>query len=303
MAKVTFSPLENLQNATSAVAIINANFDALATAFDLVLSRDGTTPNTMSAAVDMNSNKIVNLAAPENNTDAARLIDVQNGSTIEGYTLPSLTGNANKTVKVASDESGLIFSTSGLGDMIGSNNLSDLTNTGTARTNLGLGSAAAVNTGTAGSVVPLLNTNNNFSGNLTYTGTSTFQGAVTFTGAVDVTITTTPATLDAYSVGFRGAPQNLQNANYTFVMLDAGKGVTHTSGTAHAWTIPPNSSVPFPLHTQIACDNQGSGAVTLTRGAGVTLRPNGSGTSGDQSLAQYFVRVLYKVDTDAWVLM
>ncbi len=39
---------------------INSNFDTIATEFDKVVYRDGTTPNTMSADLDLNSNDIIN---------------------------------------------------------------------------------------------------------------------------------------------------------------------------------------------------------------------------------------------------
>lgn len=54
--------LSSLVNETSAVANINANFTTLQTAIEKTLSRDGTSPNTMSADLDMNNCRIINLA-------------------------------------------------------------------------------------------------------------------------------------------------------------------------------------------------------------------------------------------------
>jgi len=61
MSKVTLNNLSNLQNENTAVTTINANNSALTTAIEKTLSRDGTTPNTMGASLDMNSNRIINL--------------------------------------------------------------------------------------------------------------------------------------------------------------------------------------------------------------------------------------------------
>jgi hypothetical protein len=69
-----------------------------------------------------------------------------------------------------------------------------------------------------------------------------------------------------------------------------------TNASAIALTVPPNSSVAFPIGTMVPFSQGGAGAVTATAGVGVTLRsPNGAATT-----AQYDGRVLEKTDTDEW---
>lgn len=72
MAKLITTAIANLSgNPSSAETAINNNNTAIEAAVENTLSRDGTTPNTMSANLDMNSNKIVNLTTPTADTDAA----------------------------------------------------------------------------------------------------------------------------------------------------------------------------------------------------------------------------------------
>lgn len=61
MAKISLQNIANLQNESTVTAAFTANNAAIATAFENTLSRDGTTPNSMSADLDMNSNSILNL--------------------------------------------------------------------------------------------------------------------------------------------------------------------------------------------------------------------------------------------------
>jgi hypothetical protein len=61
MAKLTTSDLTSLTNETSAVNTINNNNALIETALENTLSRDGTTPNTMSADIDLNGNDLLNV--------------------------------------------------------------------------------------------------------------------------------------------------------------------------------------------------------------------------------------------------
>lgn len=64
MAKLVTSDVANISGAeTAALATLNANFTAIETAMENTLSRDGTSPNTMNADFDMNDNDILNVGA------------------------------------------------------------------------------------------------------------------------------------------------------------------------------------------------------------------------------------------------
>lgn len=61
MSKITLSNIGDLRNSTTAKNTINSNNTVIQTAFDNTLSRDGSTPNQMQSALDMNSYRVVNL--------------------------------------------------------------------------------------------------------------------------------------------------------------------------------------------------------------------------------------------------
>ena len=69
MAKLpSITTLVNLTNETSVVNALNNNFDEISTAINKLLSRNGDTPNTMTASLDMNSQNIINLPDPTADT-------------------------------------------------------------------------------------------------------------------------------------------------------------------------------------------------------------------------------------------
>jgi len=69
MAKLTLADIVSFINDVAAKLTYQQNNDLIEAALENTLSRDGTSPNTMTADIDMNSNKIINNAAPVNDLD------------------------------------------------------------------------------------------------------------------------------------------------------------------------------------------------------------------------------------------
>ncbi len=91
---------------------------------------------------------------------------------------------------------------------------------------------------------------------------------------------------------------NAQVGSYTLVLADAGKIVEMNVGSANNLTVPPNSSVAFPVGTQLLVLQTGAGQTTLVAGAGVTINSK----DGDLKLsAQWSAASLVKRATDTWV--
>jgi hypothetical protein len=118
MAKLTLTDLTNLSNEQSVVSSINSNNTAIETVLENTLSRDGTSPNTMSADLDMNSNQILNLPAATVDTEPVRKAEFDEAIeslTAAGIALSSSgliaydydTATVNARTFVAADGSGI----------------------------------------------------------------------------------------------------------------------------------------------------------------------------------------------------
>ena len=100
-----------------------------------------------------------------------------------------------------------------------------------------------------------------------------------------------------------GAPIAV-TADRTLQLGDAGRNLDVNSASAVILTIPPNSSVDFPIGTVIEVARIGAGAVTITPGAGVTIpnRIQVAGTSTRTIADQRTSVSLRKRATDEWQL-
>ena len=91
------------------------------------------------------------------------------------------------------------------------------------------------------------------------------------------------------------------SAAYTFVLEDMAAEFLHpgSDATARTWTIPANSSVAFPIGTEIPGFNP-NGAGVLTISTTDTLRLAGAGTTGSRTVAANGEFRLKKVAATEW---
>jgi hypothetical protein len=99
------------------------------------------------------------------------------------------------------------------------------------------------------------------------------------------------------------APLNLvtsaQTASYTLVLADAGDLVEVSNASANNLTVPLNSSVAFPVGTQINILQTGAGQTTVVATGGVTI----NATPGLKLRAQWSSATLIKRAENTWVLV
>jgi hypothetical protein len=85
------------------------------------------------------------------------------------------------------------------------------------------------------------------------------------------------------------------------VLGDIRKTVRSTNAAANTVTVPPNSSVAFPIGTKIMITQGGAGSTTIAAGAGVTIDAPASVTLEiDETNGS---RGLIKYDTNSWTLV
>jgi len=139
---------------------------------------------------------------------------------------------------------------------------------------------------------------------LTYTASTAKPSQITFTpevGSLDVgsyILVTDPrkgggSTLLPLTV-------NAQTGTaYTLALTDAEGMVTLDNASAITLTVPPNSSVAFPVGTVVAVAQLGAGAVTVSPGSGVTITSLASATnlSGQGAKGK-----LVQIAADTWLL-
>ena len=263
MAKITLPRLVSLTNQESAVEALNEWAEAIEGAIEITLSRNGLAPNTMSANLDMNSFKILNVPEPEDDNDLVRLVDVVDG--IRGE--QGETGAAGGPLAdgdygdVVVSSSGTVISLdTGVVTAAAKTVLDDAT-VADMRTTLGLAGAALL--------------------------------------AVGTTAGTVAAGDDSRFVRYA---ISTQNGDYTLPVITGPTVVLHTSATPHAYTIDPVATTAYGSGTCFTIYNANSGgAITLTRGAGVSLFVNGGVVSANGTISAGGAVTLINYASDAWI--
>ena len=92
---------------------------------------------------------------------------------------------------------------------------------------------------------------------------------------------------------------NAQGASYTLVLADKDKLVEISNASANTLTVPLNSSVAFPIGTQITILQTGAGATTIAATGGVTV----NATPGLILRAQWSSVTLIKRAENTWVAL
>jgi hypothetical protein len=151
----------------------------------------------------------------------------------------------------------------------------------------------------------------NFNPDILYVDTSNNRVGVNNTSpTVDLDVTGNAAVSGNLAVGaiadveqditnINELQKNEQTASYTLVLSDAGKLIEVLNASANTVTIPANSSVAFPVGTQILVTQTGVGQTSIAGAAGVTLW---SKDSNVKLSAKYSAVTLIKRSTDTWYL-
>lgn len=132
-------------------------------------------------------------------------------------------------------------------------------------------------------------------------GTGAQSAAVARTNLSVYSIAEVDAEIDALSDTYAPLSQTINDqtgTTYTLVLADAAKVVRCANASAITLTVPPNSSVAFPVGTRVDITQSGAGALTVAAGAGVTINKPASLSLVLQE--QWSQVTLVKVATDTW---
>tara|TARA_R110000782_G_scaffold55619_1_gene117045 strand:- start:125 stop:697 length:573 start_codon:yes stop_codon:yes gene_type:complete len=110
--------------------------------------------------------------------------------------------------------------------------------------------------------------------------------------------TLTNCTIPANGVTFDINAQT--GTTYTFVLADAGDIVTSSNAGTVVMTIPPNSSVAYPIGASITVISIGAGLTNFAQGAGVTITSTGATATAPVLRIQHSSATAIKTATDTW---
>jgi hypothetical protein len=144
-----------------------------------------------------------------------------------------------------------------------------------------------------------------FAGGNVGIGTSTPGQKLTVAGTIETTsggVKFPDGTTQTTAAGAVSYPQNIQSANYTLVLGDAGKQIFHpVADTAfRTYTIPSNASVAFPIGTVVLFTVENGGFPVNVAINSDTL-VFGSGTTGTVAVAANNTLMAIKVTSTKWM--
>jgi hypothetical protein len=153
----------------------------------------------------------------------------------------------------------------------------------------------------AGSAVTAIGTNKVTRGMLAQAGGATLLGATAAGNVADLTAAQAKTFLAIGAADVTDkAVNSIAATSYTFALSDIPLWARFTAGTAINATIPPNSSVAFPIGTVLEGSTAGTGVLTFVAGGGVTLNSRGGAVT---AAGQFSPWMLKKTATDTWLLM
>lgn len=141
-------------------------------------------------------------------------------------------------------------------------------------------------------------------GSVVYISNGTAWGVAVLpalTGDVTSTAGSPATTIQQSAAALNVQTNNAQvGTTYTFALGDLGQNVTMTNAAAITATIPPNSSVAYPVGAFLYWTQGGAGAITIAAGAGVTItkRASFSYTTSETLAGGY----AYQISTNNWIV-
>lgn len=181
-----------------------------------------------------------------------------------------------------------------ISDETGSGSLVFATSPSLTTPTLGVASATSINK--VAITAPATSATLTIADGKTFTANNTITLAATNDGQ---TYTLPAATCN---IGYLDVPQNSQSAAYTAVLADSGKHIFHpaSDNNARTFTIPANSSVPYPVGTVLTFVNR-INTVTIAITSD-TMYLAGAGTTGSRTLAANGVATAIKIASTEWII-
>jgi hypothetical protein len=127
--------------------------------------------------------------------------------------------------------------------------------------------------------------------------------AYVYTGSTWVDLASSTLDLSGYAP-LAVITNSQTGTTYTLVLSDNGDYVEMNNASANTVTVPLNSSVAFPVGSQVTIIQTGAGTTTIAPASGVTINYFSPTSAATRTLrAQWTAATLIKRATDTWVLI